>query len=74
MAYGYFKGLPRKIIVNKILRDKAFNIAKKENCKYDGYQHGLAAMAYELFDEKTFLFEKTFGGAVKIGPNKELAK
>ena len=36
MAYGVFKNLTRKIDFDKILRDKAFNIAK--NAKYDGYQ------------------------------------
>ena len=36
MAYGYFKDLARRTAFDKILRDKAFNIAK--NPKYDGYQ------------------------------------
>ena len=36
MAYGYFKDLTRRRASEKILRDKAFNIAK--NLKYDGYQ------------------------------------
>ena len=36
MAYGDFKDLPRKTISNKVLCDKAFNIAK--NPTYDGYQ------------------------------------
>ena len=42
MAYGDFKYLARRIASDKILRDKAFNIA--ENSKYDGYQRGLASM------------------------------
>ena len=29
MAYGDFKDLPRRIANDKVLRDKAFNIAKK---------------------------------------------
>ena len=33
MAYGDFKDLIRRAISNKVLRDKAFNIAK--NPKYD---------------------------------------
>ena len=41
MAYGDFKGLARRTASDKILRDKAFNIAK--NSKYDGYQRGLAS-------------------------------
>ena len=51
MAYGEFKDLTRRTVSDKILRDKAFNIAK--NPKYDGYQHGLASMAYNFFDNKT---------------------
>ena len=42
MAYGDFKDLTRRIASDKILRYKAFNIAK--NPKYDGYQRGLASM------------------------------
>ena len=42
MAYGDFKDLKRRTTSDKILRDKAFNIAK--NPKYDGYQRGLASM------------------------------
>ena len=40
MAYGDFKGLPRRTASGKVLRDKALNIAK--NLKYDGYQCGFA--------------------------------
>ena len=36
MAYGDFKDLTRRTAFDKILRDKAFNIAK--NSKNDGYQ------------------------------------
>ena len=35
MAYGDFKDLKRSTASHKLLRDKAFNIAK--NLKYDGY-------------------------------------
>ena len=38
MAYGDFKDLPRRTAADKVLRDKAFNIAK--NPKYHGYQRG----------------------------------
>ena len=51
MAYEDFKDLTRGTASNKILHDKAFNIAK--NPKYDGYQHGLASIFYKFFDEKT---------------------
>ena len=51
MAYGDFKDLKRRTASDKILRDKAFNIAK--NPKYDGYQRGLASMVYKYFDIKS---------------------
>ena len=51
MAYGDFKDLKRRTFSDKILRDKAFNIAK--NPKYDGYQRGLASMVYNFFDKKS---------------------
>ena len=51
MAYGNFKDLKRRTAFDKILRDKAFNIAK--NPKYDGYQRGLASMVYKFFDKKS---------------------
>ena len=34
-------------LLNKVLRDKAFNIAK--NQKYDGYWHGLVSMVFCFF-------------------------
>ena len=56
--YGDFKDLPRRAASDKVLHDKAFNIAK--NQKYDGCLHGLASMVY-LF----IFFDKKFsGGAV----------
>ena len=51
MAYGDFKDFSRRTASDKILRDKAFNIAK--NPKYDGYQRELASMVYKFFDNKT---------------------
>ena len=51
MACGNFKDLTRRSASDKILCDKAFNIAK--NPKYDGYQRGLASMVYKFFDKKT---------------------
>ena len=50
MAYGDFKDLGRRTTSDKILSDKALNIAK--NIKYDGYQRGLASMVYKFFDKK----------------------
>ena len=47
IAYGYFKDLAKRTASDKLLRDKAFNIAK--NPKYDGYQRGLSSMLYKFF-------------------------
>ena len=51
MALVDFKDLLRRTIGDKILRDKAINIAK--NPKYGGYQRVLASMVYTFFDRKT---------------------
>ena len=51
MAYGDFEDIARRTASDKVLRDKAFNIAK--NPKYDGYQRGLASMVYKFFDKKS---------------------
>ena len=51
MAYGDFEDLGRRTASDKILRDKAFYIAK--NPQYDGYQRGLASMVYKFFDKKS---------------------
>ena len=46
MAYGDFKDLKRRTASDKVLRDKAFNIAK--NPRYDGYQRGLSFLIKSL--------------------------
>ena len=51
MAYGDFKDLARRTASDKVLRYKAFNIAK--NPKYDGYQRILASMVDRFFDKKS---------------------
>ena len=51
MASGEFKNLNRITAADKLLRDKAFNIAKDP--KYDGYQRRLASMVYKSFDKET---------------------
>ena len=50
MVYGDFKDLARRTASDKVLRDKAFNIAKYP--KHDGYQRGLAFMVNNFFDKK----------------------
>ena len=66
MAYGDFKDLARRTASDKVLRDKAFNIAK--NPKYDGYQRGLASMLYKFFDQKSASLpgKSVSGGGVNI--------
>ena len=51
MVYGDFKDIKRGTASDKILKDKACNIAK--NRKYDGYQRGLASIIYKSFDKKS---------------------
>ena len=51
MAHGEFKDLARRTASDKVLRDKAFNVAK--NPKYDGYQRGLTSMVYKFFDKRS---------------------
>ena len=51
MAHGDFKDLARRAASDKILKDKAFNIAK--NPIYDGYQREIASMVYKFFDKKS---------------------
>ena len=66
MACGHFKDLAKRTAADKVLRDKAFNIAK--DLKY-GYQRGLASMIYKFFDKKTA------GSGIKSMPqNEQLAE
>ena len=51
MAYGDFKDLTKRIIADKVLRDKVFKITSDH--KYDGYQRGLASMVYKCFSKKS---------------------
>ena len=51
MAYGKHKVLDRRTQLDKVLKDKAFEIAN--NPKYDGYQRGLASMVYKVFGKKS---------------------
>ena len=50
-AYAYHKDLINRTEADKVLRDKAYDIAS--NPKYDGYQSGLASMVYKFFDKKS---------------------
>ena len=50
MVYGDFEDVATRTASDKVLRDKAFHIAKYP--KYDRNQRGLACMVYQLFDKK----------------------
>ena len=50
-AYSDSKDLTKRTVADKILKNRAVNIAKDP--KYDGYQRGLAFMVYKCFDKKT---------------------
>ena len=65
MAYGKSKDLMKRTESDKVLRDKAFEIAS--DLKYDGYQRGLASMVYKFFDKKSS------AEASKAEPNYQLA-
>ena len=47
MTYGKSKDLATRTQSDKVLKDKAFKIASDP--KFDGYQRGLASMAYKYF-------------------------
>ena len=50
-AYADHKDLINRTKSDKVLRDKAYDIAS--NPEYDGYQRGLVSMVYKFFDKKT---------------------
>ena len=54
MTYRNFIDLTKRRASDKILRDKAFNIAK--NPKNDGYSRDSALMLYKCSDQKTFVW------------------
>ena len=65
IAYKDFKDLARRTASDRILRGKAFNIAKTP--KYYGYQRSLASMVYNFFNKKTS------GAKMKFMPNQQFA-
>ena len=76
MAYGDFKDWARRTASDKVLRDKAFNIAK--NSKYGGYQRSFASMVYKFFYKKSASVtdKSAKGGGVNnvIKQNEQLAE
>ena len=78
-AYSDSKDLTKRTVADKILKNKAFDIAKGP--KYDGYQRGLASMVYKCFDSKVASPDKKSVGSgakrvnTKITPqNEQLAE
>ena len=53
MASGDFKDLAQRTASDKVLKNKAFNIA--ENPKYDGYQRGLDSMLSKFFNKRSIV-------------------
>ena len=51
MAYGKYKDLEKRKQSDKVLKEKAFEIATIP--KYDRYQRGLASMVYKFLDKKS---------------------
>ena len=49
IAYGKSKDLAKRTQSDKVLRDKAFKIAKDAKC--DGYQRALASVVHKFFDK-----------------------
>ena len=66
VGYSDSKDLTKRTVADKILRSKAFNIAKDP--RYDGYQRGLASMVYKCFDKKSASLadKSTKGSGVNI--------
>ena len=64
-AFSDSKDLAKTTISDKILKDRAYEIAI--NPKYDGYQRVLANMMYKFFDKKT-------GSGAGASVNEELAQ
>ena len=62
-AYSNSKDLTKRTVADKILKNKAFDIAK--NPKYDGYQRGLVSMVYKFFESKVS------GSGAKLIPQNE---
>ena len=50
-AYSDSKDLAKRTFSDKILKDRAYEIAR--NCNYNEYQRALTSMVYKFFDKKT---------------------
>ena len=72
-AYSDSKDLIKRTVADKVLKNKAFDIARDP--KYDGYQRGLASMVYKFFELKVASPDKKSegSGAKLIPQNEQLA-
>ena len=74
-AYSDSKDLTKRTVADKILKNKAFDIAKDP--KYDGYQRGLASMVYKFLTQKLLHLIKNLKEVVLnmlIPQNEQLAE
>ena len=72
-AYSDSKDLTKRTVADKILKNKAFDIAKDP--KYNGYQRGLASMVYDFFDSKIASPDKkSIGNGAKRVNNKLISQ
>ena len=60
-AYSDSKDLTNRTVLDKILKNKAFDNPKDP--KYDGYQRGSASMIYKFFDSKVASSDKKSVGS-----------
>ena len=51
VAYGKSKDLVKRKQSDKVLKDRAFEIASNPN--HEGYQRGFASMVYKFFDQRS---------------------
>ena len=71
-AYSDSKDLTKRTVADKILRNRAFNIAKDQ--KYDRYQRGLASMVYKIFDKESKRSGAKHVNSKLVPQNQQLAK
>ena len=72
MAYGKYKDLTKRTQSGKVLRDKAFKIAR--NPEYDGYQRGLTSMIYKFFNKNSLADKSAKDSGIKSMSNQQLEK
>ena len=73
-AYADHKDLINRSEADKVLKDKAYDIAS--NPEYDGYQRGVVSMVYKFFDKKSTAgpssLERMGSGIATAKPNSSI--